>query len=113
MENAERGDLLDPWVYVPAHPVITGGDELAEYERRELADGNPALPAFTSVGALTAQLGACQPWLRMRISEVIRAMGPDHVAVDPVVDPAAWRWDSGHLKEFADALRADRCGGKP
>lgn len=104
--------VADPWVYVPAHPVIKDGAELAEYELRELTDGNKVLPTFTSVELLIEQLGMAQPWLKVRVRAVIDLMGSDHVAVNPVIDPAAPRWDGEELKRFSKKFEAERGGGK-
>jgi len=104
-------EAAGPWVYVPAHPVIKDGAELAEYELRELTDGNQVLPAFTSVERLIEQLGMAQPWLKVRIRAVIDFMGGAHVAVDPVIDPAGWRWDSKELKKFIETFEAERGRG--
>lgn len=105
-------DDANPWVYVPAHPVMRDGAELAEYEVRELSDGNKVLPTFTSVRLLIEQLGMAQPWLKVRIRAVIDLMGSDHVAVNPVIDPAAPRWDSEALKRFTREFAAQRGDGK-
>lgn len=105
-------DTPDPWVYVPAHPIIRDGAELAEYELRELSDGNKVLPTFTSVGLLIEQLGTAQPWLKARIRAVIDLMGKDHVAVNPMIDPAAQRWDSKELDRFTQELQSERGDGK-
>lgn len=99
---------FNPWVYVPAHPVIKDGAELAEYELRELADGNKVLPVFTSAEKLIEQLGMAQPWLKVRLYRVIELIGRDRVAVDPVIDPAGWRWDSKELRKFSETLKGDR-----
>jgi SseB protein N-terminal domain len=103
-------DTLNPWVYVPAHPVIKDGVELAEYEVRGLIDGNQVVPAFTSVERLIEQLGTSQPWLKLQIRRVIDFFGRDHIAVDPSVDPAGWRWDREGLKEFIIAFSSERDG---
>ncbi|MBO0804312.1 MAG: SseB family protein [Nocardiopsaceae bacterium] len=105
-------DDLDPWVYVPAHPVIRDGVELAGYELRELPDGNRVLPTFTSAGLLIEQLGTAQPWLKARIRAVIDLMGSDHVAVNPVIDPAGDRWDRERLEQFTQEFETERGGGK-
>lgn len=110
-ERGEVDGVTDSWVYVPAHPVIKGGAELAEYELRELSDGNKVLPVFTSVELIIKQLGIAQPWLKVRFSAVIDLMGKDHVVVNPVIDPAAHRWDSRQLDRFTQEFKTERGGG--
>lgn len=101
----------DAWVYVPAHPLTRDGQDLAEYEFRELPDGRRVLPAFTTVNLLVRQLGKNQPWLRLPIRAVVDLAGDDHVAVDPVVDPAAERWDEARLRGLIARQRSGRAKG--
>ena len=95
---------IDPatQVFVPAHPVLQDGEQLAQYELREVSEGSPALPAFTSIEHLTAQLGRFQPWLKVPLRQLLNVDGVDRVAIDPTIDPHAWRWTAEELQKFSD-----------
>jgi hypothetical protein len=82
-------------VYVPAHPITSGGRKDVGFEIRELETGEKAAIAFTSLPRLVEALGNSQPWLAMsmvRLLDVMGSRGVARVAVDPTVPPKAWRW---------------------
>jgi hypothetical protein len=93
-------------VFVPARPQVARGSKEVAYEVRTLADGTVALPAFSTVAKLVAALGHYQPWACVPLRTVQAAMakaGVPRVVLDPAVDPAAWNWQEGSLRAFAQA----------
>jgi hypothetical protein len=86
------------YVYVPigpAGPPDAHGRREISIELRLGADGGPILPVFTSRAALAEQLGPHQRFARMPVLQLFVQMSPKAlpVVVDPVVDPAAERWN--------------------
>jgi hypothetical protein len=82
-------------VYVPAHPITTGGRKDVGFELRPLESGEKAAIAFTSLPRLVQALGNSQPWVAMRMGRLRELMGTRGVAqlaLDPTVPSGAWRW---------------------
>ena len=82
-------------VFVPAHPVTSGGRKDVGFETRQLDSGGQAAIAFTSLSRLVDALGKAQPWLAMplgRLRQLMASNGLGEVAVDPAVPSGAWRW---------------------
>lgn len=87
-------------VAVPARPGTPGTDELI-LEARDLPSGK-TLPVFSTVRALVDQLGKAQPWAVLpldRARKLAAASGVDQVALDPMVEPGAWRWQFQQVSE--------------
>jgi hypothetical protein len=92
--------------YVPAHPATAGqrhGPGDVEFEIRRLADGEAALPAFSSVAKLVAALGHAQPWVALPLENIralMGAVGVRRIVIDPEVDDRAWRWRADDLTDL-------------
>jgi hypothetical protein len=110
------GPELPEFVFAPARPQLLGGRKDVVFEVRQLADGSPVLPVFTSVQRLVAALGEAQPWACLPLREVRALMGLSQVPqvlIDPGVDPGAWRWQQADLEAYASSLhRAARRDGE-
>lgn len=66
-------------VYLPAHRVPPDAGEV-ELELRRLEDGQPALPAFSSLSRLVSGCGGAQPWVLVpteQLTAVREATGAD------------------------------------
>jgi hypothetical protein len=95
------------FVYAPAHPQVRGDRKDVVFEVRQLADGRPVLPVFTSVQRLVAVLGEAQPWVCLPLREVRALMGlstVEQVLIDPDVERGAWRWRETDLEAYARSL---------
>jgi type III secretion system (T3SS) SseB-like protein len=89
-------------VYVPAHPITAGNRKDVGFETRQLASGEQAALAFTSLPRLVESLGESQPWLAMPMGHLRSLMatnGVGKVALDPTVPAEAWRWGPEDLSE--------------
>jgi hypothetical protein len=88
-------------LYVPAHPITTGGRKDVGFELRQLESGEKAAIAFTSLPRLVEALGNSQPWLAMpmaRLRDLMGSRGVAQVAVDPTVPSGAWRWNADDVR---------------
>jgi hypothetical protein len=95
-------------VYVPAHPITSGGRQDVGFEIRELEGGEKAAVAFTSLPRLVEALGNSQPWLAMpmaRLRDLMGSRGVAQVAVDPTVPAKAWRWNPDDVRGMTKRRR--------
>jgi hypothetical protein len=117
-----RGDLLSGGfgrgspeiVFVPAHPADREGSDLV-FEVRELPDGTPVLPVYSSTARLVEALGPAQPWAAFSIRttrEMMARAGVGLVVLDPEIAPGAARWRPEDLTEMAESL-TDQAGKEP
>jgi hypothetical protein len=98
-------DLPD-LVFAPAHPLPGQGGDLV-FEVRELADGTVALPVYSSIARLVAQLGGAQPWAELPLSaarEFMAKVGVRLVVLDAEVAPGAPRWRPDDLAGLAASV---------
>jgi hypothetical protein len=91
-------------VYVPARPRDTGGGRNVGFEMRKQPDGALLLPAYSSVAGLVEALGRYQPWVCVRLTQLLEALDTGRIAqvlLDPRVEPGAWRWTQADLARSA------------
>lgn len=114
-----HGDLvgggLPDIVFAPAHPADRAGGEVV-FEVRELADGTPVLPVYSSATRLVAALGPAQPWAAFPIQtarELMAMAGVSMVVLDAEIVPGSPRWRPEDLVVLAEnvADQARRNGG--
>jgi hypothetical protein len=97
-----HGDLVDGGpgrglpeiVFAPAHPSAREGGEVV-LEVRELADGTPVLPVYSSTSRLVAALGPAQPWAAFPLQTMRELMAGARVrmvVLDPEIAPGSPRW---------------------
>ncbi len=70
------------------------------FELRQVTDGTPALPVFSTVPGLVRELGPYQPWVRVPLRaarEAAARAGVRGVLLDPALDTGAWRWDAERM----------------
>ncbi len=95
-------------MFAPARPDIRPGhDADVIFEVRELADGGPALPVFSTVERLVAALGPEQPWVALPLRNVQRIMGGagvDRIVLDPDAEPGAWQWQASDIEALERRL---------
>ncbi|HTS99693.1 MAG TPA: SAV_915 family protein [Streptosporangiaceae bacterium] len=95
-------------VFAPARPDIRPGhDADVIFEVRELADGVPALPVFSTIERLVSALGPEQPWVALPLPNVRRIMGGagvDRIVLDPDAEPGAWRWQASDIEALERRL---------
>lgn len=91
-------------VYVPARPGDTAEGRNVSFETRQQPDGTSLLPAYSSVTGLVEALGDYQPWVCVRLTQLLEALDGGRVAqvlLDPPVKPGAWRWKRADLARSA------------
>lgn len=91
-------------VYVPARPRDTEGGRNVGFEIRHQPDGKLVLPAYSSVTRLVDGLGRYQPWVCVKLTQLLDALDGGRVArvlLDPPVEPGAWRWTQADLSRSA------------
>jgi hypothetical protein len=101
-------------VFAPAHPAEREGGEVV-FEVRELADGTPVLPVYSSTTKLVAALGPAQPWAAFPLHttrELMAMAGVRMIVLDADVAPGAPRWRVEDLVVLAENL-ADEAGEQP
>jgi hypothetical protein len=101
-------------VFVPAHPADRQSSDLV-FEVRELADGTPVLPVYSSTGRLVEALGPAQPWAAFPLQttrEMMARAGVGMVVLDPEIAPGAARWRPEDLAEMAESI-TDQAGEEP
>lgn len=102
-------DAIPELVFVPARPVVRNGVLDVILEIRKLADGILALPAFSTLDNLTAELGDCQPWAALplrSVQQILSQAGAGVVALNPAIDGSAWQWREHDLTTLTGALPA-------
>jgi hypothetical protein len=108
------GRGLPEIVLVPAHPADRESGDLV-FEVRELADGTPVLPVYSSTTRLVAALGPAQPWAAFPLQitrEMMARAGVGMVVLDPEIAPGAPRWRPEDLAETAESI-TDQAGEEP
>jgi hypothetical protein len=101
-------------VFVPAHPADREGSDLV-FEVRELADGTPVLPVYSSTARLVDALGPAQPWAAFPLQttrDMMARAGVGMVVLDPQIAPGAPRWRPEDLAEMAESI-TDPAGKEP
>lgn len=76
-----------------------------------MPDGQLVIPAFSGIERLVAALGRNQPWVAVpldRLRALMGSSGVSQVALDPDVEPGAWRWREGDIETLAQAGRPQR-----
>jgi hypothetical protein len=113
-EGGEPGSGLPEIVFAPAHPAEREGGEVV-FEVRELADGTPVLPVYSSTTLLVAALGPAQPWAAFPLEttrELMAMAGVRMVVLDPEVALGSPRWRIEDLVVLAENL-AEEAGEQP
>jgi hypothetical protein len=91
----------DDLVYVPARPAPAGEGQAPAVELRRLRDtGEPVGLAFTSLDALVATLGDCQPWISMPMHAYVtwlRMQKVGRVQIDPEYHDDVREWTAATL----------------
>ena len=85
------------------------------FEVRELADGTPVLPVYSSTERLVEALGPAQPWAAFPVETALEMMaraGVSMVVLDPQIAPGAARWRPEDLAEMAESI-TDEAGEEP
>jgi hypothetical protein len=101
-------------VYVPARPGDAEGGRNVGFETRRQPDGTSVLPAYSSVTGLVEALGRYQPWVCVRLTQLLEALDGGRVArvlLDPPVEPGARRWTQADLTR-SDGQRRRRPGAQ-
>ncbi len=114
LAGGEPARGLPALVFAPAHPETRYGGDLV-FEVRELADGTPVLPVYSSTRRLVAALGPAQPWAELPLQatrELMAKVGVELVALDPEIAPGAPRWRPEDLVELAESI-SDPAGEEP
>lgn len=82
---------------------------------RELADGTPVLPVYSSASRLVAALGPAQPWAAFPLQtmrELTAGAGIGMVVLDPEITPGSPRWRFEDLVVLEENI-ADEAGEEP
>jgi hypothetical protein len=120
-----QGDLVDGGpgqglpeiVFAPAHPSAREGGEGGEvvFEVRELADGTPVLPVYSSTARLASALGPAQPWAAFPLQTMRELMAGAQVrmiVLDPEIAPGSPGWRLEDLVVLEENI-ADQAGEEP
>lgn len=98
---------LEPpaYVYVPSYPRASD-ERQVRFQARELVDGTPGLPVFTTSEALVAQLGEFQPFEKVAVLDLLVQFSRSNVqvVVDPVLGEGVQRWTAADLAELSGSV---------
>lgn len=114
LDGGGPGRGLPEIVFAPAHPAVREDGEVV-FETRELADGTPVLPVYSSASRLVAALGPAQPWAAFRIQttqELMARAGVGMIVLDPEITPGSPRWRLEDLAVLEEDI-ADRAREEP
>lgn len=93
------------FVYVPTRPyrrAERGQTQHVRFELRQLDDGSPGLPIFTTEERLVAELGSHQPYIRIAVLELLVQIAEENVRVviNPRLKQGAPRWTEDDLQAW-------------